>query len=344
MTVADTIRSYGDRKSRRKWAHDRRVTVGSSEIGMCARRVSWQKAEPELVSGSWGAALRGTVIEERLWLPAMRKKWGDRLLYAGRDQKTLVKGDLSSTPDGILVNLTKPEMQELLGSSERPGPVVVECKSIDPRINLPDAKAEHLAQVQCQLGLLRDTTAFCPRYAVVSYVNASFWDDVAEFVVEYDDKVYQAAKRRAKEILSTPGEDLRPEGLIAGGKECEHCPFVQRCSKARYDSLPPSGNDPNPDIDRAFADEVKGICEEIRGIEKEANKLSEEVNKLKYDVRDKLKQRGLRKVPGVVSWSPVSGRISYDMDSLREAATDVGLDVDEFKKEGNPSDRLSILL
>jgi hypothetical protein len=70
----------------------RAQVVGASEIGLCARQVFYAKNEddsdfgaprnPDYVDG-WGAKTRGTIFEEHFWVPALRARYDDRLLFTG---------------------------------------------------------------------------------------------------------------------------------------------------------------------------------------------------------------------------------------------------------------------
>src|SRR4029077_19091962 len=69
-----------------------------------------------------------------------------------------------------------------------------------------------------------------PAYGVISYADASLWDDIREFAVRFDPLVYAEAKSRAREIMEANSPfSLKPEGVIAGGKECKYCPFSGTC-------------------------------------------------------------------------------------------------------------------
>ena len=71
-------------------------------------------------------------------------------------------------------------------------------------------------------------------WAVVSYINASFLDDISEFPVRFDPKIFAVAEARAKLIMAAASPtDLKPEGAIAGGAECDFCPFVRSCGRQR---------------------------------------------------------------------------------------------------------------
>ena len=63
---------YGPRK-------DRAFTLGASDIGQCSRRVFFSKhggeRDPDYVE-TWGATLRGTIIEKEFWVPALRARFG----------------------------------------------------------------------------------------------------------------------------------------------------------------------------------------------------------------------------------------------------------------------------
>jgi hypothetical protein len=238
--IAEALDAYA--RATARTFEDRHLTVGASEVGQCARRVYWTKMEGEVYGAarnpeyvdSWGAARRGATFEDYFWVPAMRRAFGDKLLYAGDQQRTPVSEFLSATPDGLLVGLPRDALAALgvpdIGASE----LVVECKTADPRTRLEQAKPEHVYQAQVQLGLLRELTSHRPNFALISYVDASFWDNCLEFVVAFDPEVYATAKQRARNImLARSATELAPEGWVAGGSECKYCPFTQACGRAR---------------------------------------------------------------------------------------------------------------
>ena len=172
----------------KSWSHDRAQTVGASEVGQCARKVFWSKNEgdptygaardPDYVDG-WGAKVRGTIMEDQFWFPAMQATFGDRLLFAGPAQQTLVSGFLSATPDGLLTHLFEGEHSAL----EAGTCVTTECKTADPRTNLSEAKSENIYQTHIQMGLIRELTPYRPTHSILSYTDASFWNEVVEFVI-----------------------------------------------------------------------------------------------------------------------------------------------------------------
>src|SRR5262249_47878061 len=91
----------------------RENTVGASEVGQCGRKIFFAKNVDDQVYGAaldqdydnpWGAALRGQLFEDHFWVPALRARFGNKLLYAGADQQTFVSGFLSATPDGLVID------------------------------------------------------------------------------------------------------------------------------------------------------------------------------------------------------------------------------------------------
>jgi hypothetical protein len=55
-----------------------------------------------------------------------------------------------------------------------------------------------------------------------------------------------------------------------------------------------------------------------------------------------MRERGVRKIPGLVSWTAVKGRTNYDMPAIRAAAEAAGVDVQRYCTVGEPSDRLQV--
>ncbi|MEI6108394.1 MAG: hypothetical protein WCR49_15485, partial [Opitutae bacterium] len=189
-----SIKDMADRHvaaNQKHWSHDRLTTVGASEAFRCSRHTAYSKAETATdpdYEDRYGARVRGDLIENHFWEPAVRgqKPEGVQFLFAGREQKTLVDGYLSATSDGLLVGVAVDCLSHHgipdLGSDT----LVVECKSIDPRVSLKEAKGEHSGQTQVQMGLIRHGTPHRPNFALISYADASFLDTITEFVVVFD--------------------------------------------------------------------------------------------------------------------------------------------------------------
>ena len=320
---------------------DRTRTVGASEIGLCARKIHWGKKagmKDEGFISNWGAHVRGTMMEQTFWLPAMRAKFGEKLIMAGDDQQSLEDGYLSATPDGLVVDQPLDVLQDLGVPDIEGSCVVVECKTVDPRVNLVKERDNNHFQVQVQMGVIRKKTLHQPMHAVISYTDASFWDEVEEFPVRFDQGIYDSAQARAKMILTAADpRELKPEGWIAGGGECEHCPFTGACGIIRR-SLPQREVAADPQ----FVAEIADMCRDVQDAKEQIDILDREVREGQQKIKDRLREKSVRKIPGVVSWSAVKGRESYDMKGIKAAATAAGLNLDPFCTAGEPTDRLQI--
>src|SRR5690606_31829838 len=130
------------------------------------------------------------VVPAMEYLPAPAK-----LTMGGSVQETIVLGRNSATPDGLIVGLDKEPLSLYGIENIRSNCVVLEIKSIDPRVNLKEEKDIHHGQTQVQMGIIRETTKFRPNYAVIIYVDASFLDNIKVYVVEFDAKKWEVAKK-----------------------------------------------------------------------------------------------------------------------------------------------------
>lgn len=338
---------------KREFASDRSLTVGASDVGQCARKVFFSKNEGDKVQGinrdldyvdGWGATARGSIYETHWWEPALRawaKQVGAQLLFAGAEQRTLTDGFLSATPDGLLADLPAGALVHL-GIPAIETEVAVECKTIDPRVKLDEPKPEHVFQVQVQLGLIRELTNHRPNYGVISYTDTSFWNEVKEFVVTFDPKVFDAGRRRAIDIMTaTDAFAMKPEGKIAGGKECEYCPFVSACRGVQVAAIPDADIGADPEL----AAQLVSMALEAKSFGRDAEEAEKSEKALKEEIKALLSAHGIRRVAagGVsVNWMPVKGRPSYDMVGIREAAAAAGVDLSKFETAGDPTDRLDI--
>jgi hypothetical protein len=168
---------------------------------------------------------------------------------------------------------------------------VVEAKTVDPRINLSEPKMPHVFQVMVQLGLFRKLTKYKPDYGVIVYTNASFFDDVVEFVVRFDPAVFANAERRANRIMiSSTAADLKPEGWIKGGDECKYCPFTKSCGSIRG-GVPV--NDKVAD-DPQFIEETIDLARQEREAKAILEQAEEDHKELQEKIKTHLRRRGLR--------------------------------------------------
>ena len=101
-------------------------------------------------------------------VPALRARFGDRLKFAGDEQRQLKSGFLSATPDALLVGVPSEILSSLGVPDIGSNCLLLECKSVDPRIKINAPKPEHRYQAIVQLGVMGETTEFQPRFALVS--------------------------------------------------------------------------------------------------------------------------------------------------------------------------------
>jgi hypothetical protein len=344
--IAEALNGYATTQNK-VWASDRTQTVGASDVGQCARKTYWLKNEGDPKHGaardpdytdSWGARMRGTVFEDQFWVPAMRARYGSRLLYAGKEQQTFISGFLSATPDGLLTDCIPNTIAPGSGYS-----VTVECKTADPRTNLSEAKAENVYQTHVQMGLIRELTAHQPTHSILSYTDASFWSEVKEFIIPFDPSVYEAAKARATVIMTaTDAGDLKPEGWIAGGRECDYCPFTKACGIERR--RVPEGD---AVADPQFVAEIADLARQLKFAEASGELADKQAREVQLEIKERMRAKGLRRLVGdgvSVSWSSVKGRQSYDNKAIKEAAIAAGVDIEQFSTVGEATDRLVVNL
>ncbi|ACL60613.1 hypothetical protein [Methylobacterium nodulans] len=333
------------------WDYDRSQTVGASEVGQCARKIFYMKNEEDAQYGTardldyhdgWGAKERGTVYEAAFWVPAIRARFGASALFTGDAQRTFADGFLSATPDGLLIDQPADALAALGVSDIEGDSILLDCKSIDPRAKLDSAKPEHLFQVQAGMGLLRRLTRYRPSYAIISYTDASFWDETKEFVVRFDEGAFRQAEARARDImLARSADELRPEGRIAGGQDCEHCPFTGPCGQRRAERVPREKREVPADTAADLLRLGRAASEAM----KRAEAAEAEAAARKEQIREILARHGTKsfKADGLsISWAALKGRPSWDDKAIREAAQAAGIDLTPFSKVGDPSDRLTI--
>jgi uncharacterized protein (UPF0335 family) len=321
----------------RPWPHDRTKTIGASEIGQCARRTWFSKhkhPEDEGYIDRWGAKARGHLIEG-LWTKALRRYFGPgHVHYAGRHQRTFIDDEapLSATPDALVVD------------RERSLCFVADCKSADPRTNLAEAKPEHIFQIQVQLGLVRHLSRWQPTTGLLSYIDASFLDEVREFPIRWEPAVFQTARARATAIMEAErADDLRPEGVIAGGGECEHCAWRGSCSAIRAGRVPGE----QKRVSQETLDVIAVAASERRMVLSSIEQLELRRKELEELIKAAMANAGTRRIDSDVLrvvWSSLKGRPSWNMPALREAAERLGLDLGQFETVGDPSDRLTVTM
>ena len=335
-------------KTEKVWTHDRSQTVGASEIFGCVRKAWFSKRGKEFgyekdpdYNDDWGAMRRGDVMEDHWIVPAvdLLKEDGVGVSFTGSDQVTLVDGYNSATPDGILYNLPRDALAKYGVPDIISDCIMLEMKSIDPRVNLSEEKSVHRGQVQQQMGLVRKKTKFKPNYAVILYVDASFFSQIKVFVVKFEPKVWKVAQERAKNVFETDDPaQLSAEGKFDGS--CRYCPFQNACAGVQKASLP-AGGSMNLSVEDALADDVQALVQREREAmlaKKDAEKNHEIA---KAELRELMKDNGARRVEGpgwkvAISW--VKGR-STVKNHLVEA---MGIDLADVSEEGRGYEKMTI--
>lgn len=365
FSIKDMLTAFSA-ANKRTFAHDRTKSVGGSDVGQCIRKTWLGKhiathgftPDEDFVQSS-GATDRGSVYENEVWAPALKahRPEGAKLLFAGDRQETLHDGFLSATPDGLFVNLDRACLSERgipdIGAqvddgAESFGCLVVECKTIDPRVNLKGApKPEHAFQCQVQMGLIRSRTRYRPRFAIISYTDASFLDQVQEFVVAWDPAIYRAAQERADAIMTeTDVTRLHPEGKWSPhARECEHCSFKTACADISI-SVIPARTEAEPVLSPEHDEQIEFLARQI-ATQTEAADLADRGKKIAQQrLRDLLREAGVSRATtsslSKISWSPQAGRKIYDMDAIEAVLVEKGVELADFEKNGASFDRLSV--
>ena len=263
---------------------------------------------------SWGALERGNLIENHFWEPGLVGGVPDGVAveYSGSSQKTLVSGFLSATPDGLVTGLPRDCLKDHptfpVDDIGEGGCIVAECKSIDPRVPLDEAKQENVFQTHVQMGLIRELTNFKPEYALITYTNASWVDSIKEFGVKFNEKIFDAARHRANRIMGADDpKELPAEGKMSGGKECGYCPWSSHCAHIEAAGVPKDVEDLTDDSKEALYDLI--MAQTIaKGKKEEYEKAYAQCTE---HIKDFLRTKNTRKVVGddwSVTYFPVKGR------------------------------------
>lgn len=359
FTFEDLFDEFYVKDCGKVWSHDRAKSVGASEAFGCIRKSWFGKRgkdfgftpDPEYKE-SWGAMRRGDLIENYQVVPAIRsglERRGLSLIMEGEDQETIVDGVSSATLDGLVIDPTGAKLPEDFLAyygidSIDEDSVVLEMKSFDPRINIAQEKAVHRGQTQMQMGLIRATTKYKPRYGVVLYANASWLDDVRCFVVEYDENIYQIGRERAEKVFST--ED--PATLMAEGKldgMCAYCPFEWTCKNVSVGRVPNSRKAlTSKEVeaqDTSLVDELDSLVRALDAKKKEKKNIEREVEEANEVIRQKLIVANESRAVGQgwkTSYTTVAGRKTLSKSKMEEA----GLDPEDYMEQGAGYEKLTV--
>jgi len=335
--------------TQKKWAHDRSTTLGASEVFGCIRKAWFSKRGAEFgyekdpdYEESWGATRRGDLIENFHVVPAMKYLPPPaEIKYAGEDQETIVLDRNSATPDGLITGLTKDALKNYGVDNIKSNCIVLEIKSIDPRVNLKAEKDIHHGQTQVQMGIIRETTKFRPHYAVVLYIDASFLDDIKVFVVEFDEKKWEVAKKRAGNVWSIDDpKKLTPEGKFDGS--CEYCPYTHACAFVTNGMIPETLAKKGKFV--AVDDKLlETLLASYGAITEKKKAVEADYELIRQQIKERLVEVGDSRVQtdrGKVSWSKQKGRETLDTEAMEAD----GIDLGRYKKEGAAFDKLTITL
>lgn len=325
------------------WVHNRDSTCGSSEVFACMRKAFFSKNDYPKDEGpeqSWGAARRGDILEEVWIAPAVANHLpeGAELLFAGKEQKTLVDGFLSATPDGLIVGLESDALSLYGVDDILSDCIITEFKTFDSRANITGPKPLHYGQVQSQFQIIHDCTDYRPEYAIIAYVNASFIDDVRAYVIKRDPAKGDAAKKRANMIFSaaTP-EEMPAEGKISG--DCKFCPYTEQCSIATLGSVPTVKHE---DMAQERSVELEELLSQERELKAALTETEKKHKQTAEAIKQFLRDEGTRWAnvgKFSVSYSTQAGRKTLDKDRLAE---ELGIDLEPFMKEGQGFEKLTI--
>jgi hypothetical protein len=188
------------------------------------------------------------------------------------------------------------------------------------------------------MGLVRRCTDFAPEYAVISYTNASFWDQVTEFPVKYSERVYAAGAERARAVFAaTDPQEMPPEGKLAGGDECKYCGWAAQCGEAEVSRVPAGGV--------RLATEAVAELKLLRDAERKLAGAIDDNASMRLVAQEAIKRflhdhqvRAHKGDGWSVTWSTVKGRVTLNKDAVQEA----GIDLSPFEQEGNASERLIV--
>ena len=339
--------------NQKTWAHDRSQTIGASEAFKCIRALAFDKrgkefgAEPDEDEVDWGAMERGNIIENHFVVPALEHLPDDITLeFGGTEQRTLILGRNSATPDGLFTGIPKGPVTIKAGGhtividNVTAGCIGLEIKSIDPRVTLEEEKKVHYGQTQIGLGLMRETTEWAPDHWLILYIDASFLSKQTPFLVTYEPGVFKSAQMIAKAIYEREKiEDFEPEGKFTG--ECDHCTWTTACGESvlsQWAQLEADGRDKDP----ALVEAVSPGVEAYFAAKAAAEESAEAFERVKQDVKNMLLDLKSKKVSGAdwtLTWFTVKGKKSYDYKQLVE---DHGIDTAPYEKVGQGFDQLRV--
>lgn len=343
------------------WEHDRSQTVGASEVFGCHRHNFFKKrapelaSEPEEVDPEWGHTERGNLIENEFVVPCLRSMFGeDNCFLMGTDQKTIVDGRLSATPDGVVVGLQQDALANYgVDDIGEVGMIATEVKSFGGEHAAPkkykehdkddpsvvhiryEPKPRHKGQNIVQMGLLRRKTNYQPDFGTVIYANPVNLKDVRIAPVKYDEAVYNVAKDRAEAVFDPDktAKDFAAEGLLIN--ECQYCDFVDACNAVEMERFP-DRIVPLAEIDPHQTKELEELVRKVAKMRKDYTQLEKDKKVEEAKLKDQLFDIGTTRFSANGATATVSkcaGRKSVDKARIEE---EFEISLEDYQKEGNP--------
>ena len=336
--VADLIGLYGYQA--KEWSHRREQYVSASQIGLCEMRQYFmaQRGPVQIDDerpDAWGVFARGDTGEE--WVAGvfdraqLAEHGGPKLelgfTATGKYQTTIIDevNKLAATPDGIMW---------VAGD-----PILLEIKTIDPRVSLTAPKPAHHRQVMFAMALMARVHPIKPKRAVILYVDCSNYANVTAFDVDFDEVEGDALIDRAKRIHTATLDDLHPEGVFDGGNECKTCDFAAQCKAYQVERVERAEASADiDDDDLTELDDLAAQREAAAQMEAEAKRLKDSATN---QIRMMLDEQGVSfaQTPGYsIRQSVTKGRETCDW---RQAVED-GVDLSAYISVGNGYPRLTI--
>ena len=336
--VADLVDLYGYQP--KEWGHRREQYVSASQIGLCEMRQHFmaQRGPTQIDDerpDAWGVFARGDTGED--WVAGvfdraqLAEHGGSKLdlgfTATGKNQVTVIDevNRLAATPDGVMW---------IAGE-----PILIEIKTIDPRVSLTAPKPAHWRQVMFAMALMARVHPVKPQRAVILYVDCSNYANVTAYDVPFDDVEGDALIDRAKRIHAATLDNLQPEGVFDGGNECKTCDFAAQCRAYQVERVQRAeASAPIDDGDLTDLDDLAAQREAAAQMESEAKRLKESATN---QIRMMLDERGVSyaQTPGYsIRQSVTKGRETCDW---RQAVED-GVDLSEYVSVGNGYPRLTV--
>ena len=350
MIIKSALEAYA--KASRHVFADRSGTVGASEVGACARRVFFTKKEsdpahgitrdPDHVDG-WGAVTRGTIFEDHFWVPAMRARFGRKLLYAGdraedadvgmpeRDAGWL--GGQPATRHAGSVGCSRSRQDRRTGPRMQDRGSAQQTRRAEVRARLPSPGSNGAVSRADEAPAAVRAAVLCQRLVLGRSHR------IRDSVRSEDLRARQAARRQYHPRAQLPG--VEAGRIYRRRRECEHCPFTRACGRARM-SVP---FETNAKAEPEFVAGIAKLARQIKRAEQHVETATTKLRTLQNELRERMRAKGVRRVIGKdvrVGWSSVKGKPAFDVPRIREAAAAAGVDLKQFEIVGETSDRLEI--